>query len=125
MTTAKFIDSIVYDFYSRAVVDPIIGFHFRRIQEFQGSDPLRPPMEAFANHLPRISSFWQIQLLQGTKQVLPPFNLKRSHDHLGLRSGQVNRWLILFNETLDFSKGDEEFIKRWKEKLTLLRPFFP
>ena len=125
MTTPKFIDSIVYDFYSKAVIDPIIGFHFRKIQEFEGTDPLRPPMEAFAGHLPRISSFWQIQLLPGTKQVHPPYNLKKAHDYLGLRPGQVNRWIILFNETLDTSNGDVLFINRWKEKLTLLRPFFP
>lgn len=115
---------MVESFYSKAVVDPIIGFHFRKIQEFEGSDPMRPPMDAFAHHLPRITAFWKLQLLEGEVLEGKPFNLLKVHEYLGLKRGQIDRWLMLFNETLDESDGDKEFIKVWKEKAAHFRSKF-
>ncbi|MBK26932.1 MAG: hypothetical protein CME70_23215 [Halobacteriovorax sp.] len=116
MTSPQYIQSIVEKFYAKAVVDPIIGFHFRKIQEFEGDNPLRPPMEAFASHIPRIVNFWRMQLLGEHGLESEPFNLLKAHAYLGVKRAQVNRWLILFNETLDESEGDEEFITLWKQK---------
>lgn len=124
MTTPNYIHSIVESFYTKAVADPIIGFHFRKIQEFEGSDPMRPPMEAFAHHLPRISSFWRLQLLEGAVLEGEPFNLIKVHDYLGLKRGQIDRWLILFYETLDESNGDKDFIEKWKKKAAHFRSKF-
>ena len=116
MTSTNYIQDIVEKFYAKAVVDPIIGFHFRKIQEFEGDNPLKPPMEAFAHHIPRIVNFWRMQLLGEMGLEQEPFNLLKAHDYLGVKRAQVNRWLILFNETLDESGGDEKFILDWKQK---------
>lgn len=116
MTTPTYIQKIVEDFYTKAVSDPIIGFHFRKIQEFEGDNPLKPPMEAFSHHIPRIVNFWRMQLLGEMGLEQEPFNLLKAHDYLGVKKAQVNRWLMIFNETLDESSGDEAFILDWKKK---------
>jgi truncated hemoglobin YjbI len=124
MSTSKQIHSVVEAFYSKAISDPIIGFHFRKIQEFEGADPLRPPIEAFAKHIPRIVNFWRMQLLEEKNLETVPFNLIKTHQYLGLKRGQIDRWLILFIETLKESDCSQDFKNLWEEKARHFRSKF-
>jgi truncated hemoglobin YjbI len=124
MSNSKEIHSVIEKFYSKAVVDPIIGFHFRKIQEFEGVDPLRPPIEAFAQHIPRITNFWRMQLLDEKNLEEIPFNLIKTHEYLGLKRGQIDRWLMLFIETINESNFDESFKELWQKKASHFRSKF-
>ncbi len=124
MSNSNQIHSVVTSFYTKAITDPIIGFHFRKIQAFQGSDPLKPPIEAFAHHIPRIVNFWRMQLLEEKNLEEVPFNLLKTHEYLGLRRGQIDRWLLLFIETINESDCTEEFKETWQLKARHFRSKF-
>lgn len=95
------IDHLVEHFYERATRDVLIGYQFRKIAQEKGAHPLAPPMEAFRDHLPRIQAFWRLQL-----GVMKPgdreqsFDLLNVHDRLRLNPGELDRWLVLFRESL-------------------------
>lgn len=103
----KFIETIVESFYKKAVVDIFIGYHFRNI--------------GLSHHLPRINAFWNTQLL-GHK--IPPkierFLVFEKHTPLRIKKGELNRWVLLFNQTLDEYKNEQnaQFIDDWKDKVT-------
>jgi hemoglobin len=80
---------IVTSFYDKAVTDILIGYHFRFIENFD-------------EHLPRIASFWQLQLTGSIdNRAQLPFNIIELHKVLRLNKGEVHRWVILFEKTLD------------------------
>lgn len=128
----KFIDLIVDEFYQVATTDILIGHQFRKIalKENNKGHPLRPPLEAFAQHLPRIKSFWYLQLLGESKDSSqPPFDLISVHRALNIRMGELTRWLLLFREILNQqaeNNDDEikEFVKAWHAKLNLFETRF-
>ncbi len=104
------------EFYKRATADIIIGFHFRNIKDFD-------------KHIPRIAAFWEIQIMGKTqKKVDPPFDLINLHSMLGIKVGQLNRWVTIFNEVLeDFRNQDGHHIGEyliWKEKIEIFRRKF-
>lgn len=111
MSSPEYIQSIVHNFYAKATTDVIIGFLFRGID--------------MDEHLPRITNFWRMQLLGETGLEEKPFNLIQAHDYLNLKRGQVDRWVVLFKQTLEESNGDQNFIKQWEEKITAFRSRFP
>jgi len=118
------IEDIVKSFYEKATVDFLIGYQFRKIQTLEGQDPTKPPIEAFASHLPRISDFWKMQLLGLKSKDVEPFNLIKIHKALSMRKGELGRWVILFKETLnDYRKLDKEnldlleFYNHWEDKI--------
>ncbi len=127
-----FIDLIVDEFYRVATTDILIGHQFRKIalKENSKGHPLRPPMEAFAHHLPRIKSFWYIQLLGEAKDPNePPFDLIQVHRALSIRMGELNRWLVLFREVLNREiRGKNEEIQilaqQWEAKIQLFEDRF-
>lgn len=133
---AKFIDLIVDEFYKVATTDILIGHQFRKIaikensQKYGEGHPLRPPLEAFAHHLPRIKSFWYIQLLGQEKDpTQAPFDLIQVHRALSIRMGELNRWLLLFREILreQANKSNDEIrelANQWNEKLDLFEARF-
>lgn len=101
----KIIESVVFAFYKKATTDFLIGYHFRKIaseNESTQNHPLKPPIEAFKDHIPRINHFWKNQLL-GTP--LPsgesPFDLIGVHKALSVRKGEIGRWVQIFEETLN------------------------
>ena len=102
------------DFYAKAVKDPMIGHQFRKIQSFEPQDPkdvLTPPLEAFSHHLPRIASFWELQLLgSSSRKIESPFNLIQTHKKLNILPGELGRWMVLFKETLK-EKREERLIE--------------
>ncbi|ATH08333.1 hypothetical protein BIY24_10350 [Halobacteriovorax marinus] len=118
---AQLIHEITYSFYEVATKDFLIGYQFRKIQEFKSSDPLSPPIEAFKNHLPRIEKFWRVQLIgeRLTKED-QRFDLINIHKSLKPNKGEVLRWVKLFNETLDQyeDESNRDFIKLWRKKVS-------
>lgn len=108
-------------FYKKATTDFLIGYQFRKIasKEFPPTKekPLLPPIEAFTHHLPRIKAFWENQLMG---VPLPPdelsFDLINIHRALLIRRGELNRWILLFQETLNESLMAKEISKELKEK---------
>lgn len=110
------IKKIVDDFYRLATVDVMIGYHFRKIREKDGEHPLKPPLDAFSKHLPRIAHFWEVQLL-GERLQGERFDLIKVHRELGILPGELGRWLTLFRQVLNEYDQDDLFIKNWLEKL--------
>lgn len=116
------VKEIVEAFYSKAISDVIIGYHFRKIQEQEAAgDVLNPPLSFFQTHIPRIVSFWKFQLY-GEKPA-GPFNLIATHVPLRIRKGELDRWLTLFHQTLDEFE-DSDLILKWREKLSFFAERF-
>ena len=116
----KIIEDLVDSFYEKAISDFLIGYHFKKIQT---GDALYPTLSDFAHHLPRIKVFWKTQLLKDFKNTLS-FNLKESHIPLKIRKGELDRFMLLFNETLDqFEKNqsNQNLIKEWRLRLQFFK----
>jgi len=117
----EIIEEIVDSFYEKAVKDILIGYHFRKIQK---GDNLVPSLSDFAHHLPRIKIFWKSQLLKEFKSSIS-FNLKETHIPLNIRKGELDRFLILFNNTLDtFEEKNTVLVKNWRSKLQFFHAQF-
>jgi len=82
---------LVRAFYERALIDPIIGWIF--------TDVARLDLDA---HIPRIASFWETVLLgarsYGGGAFAPHAVL---HERVRLRAGYFERWLWLWEATVD------------------------
>lgn len=88
MTKSEWILEVVQSFYDKARVDILIGYHFRGIKDFE-------------THIPRIASFWELQLLgKATRPITEPFDVIKVHLPLGIKRGELDRWLVLFRKTL-------------------------
>lgn len=112
------IEKIVTEFYEKATTDFLIGYHFRKIATTEGKDPLSPPIEAFSDHIPRITTFWEIQLTGKTDQEFEPFDLMTIHKNLSIRKGEVGRWMLLFKEVLQSHRDKEsDLVESWEKKL--------
>lgn len=114
----SFILQIVTTFYQRATNDFMIGYHFRKISDFE-------------SHLPRIADFWEYQLLgteKMTNQGSLPFDLMGVHIPLKIKRGEVGRWVTLFQAVLDEKqiehKSKRELIEQWQQKLHLFKDQF-
>lgn len=111
--TYQDIRQVIEAFYAKATTDFLIGYQFARIEDF-------------ATHIPRIADFWEPQVLGVcTHPESFPFRLIAKHLSLNLKTGELNRWIILFFETLDeFEKSrpeESETVKLWKEKVLFLK----
>ncbi len=114
VTDAEFIALVVQSFYAKASEDILIGYHFRRIPDFE-------------KHLPRIYAFWEIQLLGQTSIPLTdPLDVVNAHVPLKIHTGEVGRWVKLFVETLDQAARVEktELITSWKAKVAHFQKVF-
>jgi hemoglobin len=84
-------ERLVRAFYSRAMVDPLIGYLF--------VDVAKLDLEA---HVPVIASFWETVLLGARSYSGGAFRPHvELHQKAGLLSGHFERWLVLWNETVD------------------------
>ncbi len=108
MTDQEWILKVVTRFYDKAKTDILIGYHFRIVQDFE-------------THIPRIAAFWEMQLLGSTERDFgEPFDVMKVHTPMGIKRGEVGRWLVLFKKTLDeevqkrpeFSSMKEKWLKR-------------
>lgn len=93
IATPADIDRLVAAFYAKLLKDPIVGFFFNDIAKID-----------LPEHLPRISAFWQQQLLG-----LPVYRGQTFAVHSALQKkaaltgGHFHRWLFLFDQTVDES----------------------
>ncbi len=106
------IEDVVREFYKVALSDFMIGYHFHKI--------LTP--ENFENHIKRIANFWELHLTGkiSNKSHLP-YDLIKAHIPLNIKLGEVGRWEILFNQTLDDSGLPTEATTPWKAKIRDLK----
>ncbi len=117
----KTIEEIVDSFYEIAINDFLIGYHFKKIQK---GNSLKPSLSDFSHHLPRIKIFWKTQLISNFKSK-EKFNLKETHIPLKIHKGELDRFIFLFNSTLDnFEKDNNSLIKDWKSKLNFFKTQF-
>lgn len=84
---------VVESFYQKAINDVLLGYHFARFR-----DP-----EYLAAHLERITTFWEMQLTGKLTRPLEgrQFQLLFTHLQLGIKRGELGRWIVLFHKTLD------------------------
>lgn len=120
---------VVESFYKKALADIFLGYHFARFQ-----DP-----DVLAHHLERITTFWEMQLTGGVTKPLEGrgFQLLFTHLQLGIKRGELGRWIVLFHQTLDemveqfrLQAPPEEaseielIAKVWKEKIAFFEERF-
>lgn len=111
----ELIYKVVETFYEKATKDVLIGYHF---EKFNAPEALIP-------HLIRITSFWELQLTGSTSIPLSgPFHLLFTHLELGLKRGELGRWIVLFHQTLDSLNVDPELAQVWKERIGLFEERF-
>lgn len=116
MTESEWIFSVVSAFYDKAKVDVLIGYHFRNIADFD-------------EHIPRIATFWDLQLLGFTQRELKePFDVMKAHIPLGIKRGELGRWMVLLKKTLDeqilHHPEFSELKESWLTKLTFFEGVF-
>ena len=108
----KLIHSIVTSFYEEATRDVLIGFHFKHIKDF-------------SEHIPRICAFWEFQFNGQTSLKLDhPFDLLNAHAPLKFTMGQLNRWVFLFDKTLDDFVDTNQITESDKEEWMVKVHFF-
>ncbi len=88
------IDRLMHEFYERVLVDKVIGFIFTDVAKLD-----------LEHHLPIIGDFWE-SLLFGTpaysKHGRNPLLVHQElHEKLELTDEHFQRWLELFNATID------------------------
>ena len=103
------IHDVVERFYAKATKDILIGFKFAHIQD------LKP-------HVERIAYFWQLQLTGSIERPEHlPFQIIDIHRPMKLTSGMVDRWIVLFHQTLAESNLSTDDQSLWKAKIELFR----
>jgi hypothetical protein len=105
----------------KATNDVLIGYHFNKFR-----DP-----ETLEKHLIRISSFWEMQLTGKTTVELDEgFRLLYTHYGLNLKTGELGRWVVLFNQTLTEIENEIEhpniklLTNAFKERIALFENKF-
>lgn len=116
MTQSEWIFSVIQKFYDQARDDVLIGYHFRNIQDFD-------------EHIPRIVSFWELQLLgKASREISEPFDVINKHIPLGIKRGELGRWLLLFRKTLNdqtlLYPDMMKLSKLWESKLESFEKIF-
>jgi truncated hemoglobin YjbI len=116
MNQHDWIKNIVTCFYDKAKSDILIGYHFRHIEDFD-------------EHIPRIISFWEIQLLgKSLSPVENNFDVLNIHVPLHIKRGELGRWLILLKETIhqELLRTPEmkELSEVWMKKLDFFEKTF-
>ena len=100
------IDRLMNAFYSRAMVDGLIGFIFTDVAKLD-----------LDHHLPIIGDFWEALLFQTADYARHGRNPLRVHAELDLKtpllSRHYERWLEIFNETVNenFEGERSEYVK--------------
>ena len=110
------ISDVVNSFYSVAREDILIGYHFRNIDDF-------------SQHIPRIITFWELQLLgKSSNSIKKPFDILNAHLPLGIKKGELGRWIILFRKSLEIELEKKPEMKelkdQWDERLDHFKNIF-
>lgn len=87
------IDKLMWSFYDRMMVDPVIGYIFTHYAKLD-----------LKAHIPVIADFWETVLFQkpvykrGPKVMEAHFDLNKK---VQLRKQHFSRWVFLFHQTID------------------------
>jgi hemoglobin len=109
MSTENIISNVVESFYAKARADILLGYQFAKIKDFE-------------THIPRIIAFWEIQLLGKTdKEITSPFDLMNSHRPLNIKRGELDRWVILFQNTLKECEVETNLQVEWLKRIGYFR----
>lgn len=112
MSENEWIFNVVDSFYQKAKVDVLIGYHFRVIEDFD-------------THIPRIASFWELQLLgKSSRPINEPFDVARLHMAMGIHRGELGRWLLLFRKSLHTETEKHPEMKALSEDWEVKLQFF-
>lgn len=98
------IDQLVQTFYQQLLEDAIVGFLFTDIAKID-----------LDTHLPRVSQFWQQQLLGDSNYHGRTFEAHlHIHRRAELTEHHFHRWLYLFNRSIDtlFAGSTADMAKR-------------
>jgi hemoglobin len=91
IATPADIDCLVAAFYRKLLSDPILGFLFTDIARIDLDE-----------HLPRVSAFWQQQILGRPGYRGQTFAVHSAlHSRVALTAEHFHRWLFLFEQTID------------------------
>ena len=110
------IRQIVEVFYQKAATDILIGYHFDQIRDH------------LPEHIKRIADFWQLQLtgeMDHPESV--PFHMISLHRARKIKRGELNRWILLFEQTLDESenlKFYDGLSQEWRDKISTFKEVF-
>ena len=97
---------VVQHFYDKARKDTDIGHFFSRIEDF-------------SQHEKKISAFWWLALGGASDSLpegAPSFDMITRHINLGLKEEDLEKWLNLFNQTLD-EELEKDLANAWRIKL--------
>lgn len=116
MNQQEWIFQVVDSFYTKVRSDVLIAYHFWKIPDFD-------------EHIPRIATFWDLQLLGKTeRQLSHPFDVMNLHIQMGIHRGELGRWLLLFRKTLDEeTEKHPEMLplkETWLERLKVFEGIF-
>lgn len=116
MSKNEWILNVVHSFYDKAKIDILIGYHFRNITDFD-------------EHIPRIATFWEMQLLgKASREIKEPFDVMKAHIPLGIKRGELGRWLLLFKRTLNEQIQNhpemEDLKSEWERRLDIFEGIF-
>jgi hemoglobin len=82
--TREDVELLVQSFYDKVVADPILAPFFRHLN--------------FDSHLPRMVDFWAFVLLDEAGYTT---DVTKKHLNMQLEQAHFDRWLALFNQTVD------------------------
>ncbi|MBC7427061.1 MAG: hypothetical protein H7336_00525 [Bacteriovorax sp.] len=119
---------VVETFYQKATKDILLGYHFAH---FNDPNILGP-------HLDRITGFWEMQLTGKASKPIEgkQFQLLFTHLQLGIKRGELGRWIILFHQTLDELETEfknqsptdlpeiQKITTEWKKRITFFEERF-
>lgn len=78
------VERLVHSFYEKVLVDPVLLPFFQHLN--------------FDAHLPRMVDFWAFVLLDEAGYTT---DVTKKHLHMPLEQAHFDRWLELFNQTVD------------------------
>lgn len=84
LTSTENIALLIDSFYDKVLKDDLLASHFKHIN--------------FEEHKPQIVKFWAMVLLDETGYTTNVFD---KHKNLPIQQAHFDRWLALFNQTLD------------------------
>ncbi len=84
LSTAEDIHQLVNAFYDKVLLDDLLSPFFTKLD--------------FTAHLPKMEQFWRFALLSEEGYTT---NVTQKHLHMPLNQAHFERWLALFNQTVD------------------------
>lgn len=97
------VELLVTTFYDRVLKDDLIAPFFKHLN--------------FEAHLPKMIHFWTFVLLDEPGYTS---DVTKAHMHMRLKKEHFDRWIALFNETVD-DLFEGENAKKAKERAFLIR----